>query len=124
MLWDLAKKLIFKFQKLFFKKIKIQALCGTPYCVNLCLGLPNKKEYVHQTLNDEKIDVCLQQEVEIVKDYHVGILTSKNYKIEVEKNAKKARCAIVIKDNINYTRRSDLEEADTRIVVIDINSNN
>ena len=60
--------------------------------------------------------------MEILKDYPIGVLTSKNYKLEVEESAKKARCAIAIKDNIDYKRRSDLEEVDSGIVVIDINS--
>ena len=88
---------------------------------NLCLGLMNKKDYVYQTLNNESIDICLLQEVEISKNFSPDLLTNRNYKIEIEKNTNKARCAIAIKDNIKYTRRSDLEEDDLGIVIIDIN---
>ena len=89
---------------------------------NLCLGLTNKKDYVYKTLNEEKIDICLFQEVEIENDYPIQLLTSRNFKIEVEKNTKKARSAIAIRDNIEYKRRLDLEEIDSGLVVIDINS--
>ena len=89
---------------------------------NLCLGLTNKKDYVYKTLNEEKIDICLLQEVEIENDYPIQLLTSRNFKIEVEKNTKKARSAIAIRDNIEYKRRLDLEEIDSGLVVIDINS--
>ena len=87
---------------------------------NLCLGL--KKKYVYETLNGENIDICLLQEVEIQTDYPSELLSSKNYKIEIEKSSHKARCAIAIKKTINYTRREDLEGLDLSIVVIDIDS--
>ena len=88
---------------------------------NLCLGLKNKKDYVYETLNAEKIDICLLQEVEIKTDYSSELLSSKNYKIEIETSTLKARCAIAIKKTINYTRRQDLEGSDTGICVIDTN---
>ena len=43
-------------------------------------------------------------------------------KLRWKKNTKKARCAIAIRDNIEYKRRSDLEETNSGIVVIDINN--
>ena len=88
---------------------------------NLCLGLKKKKEYVLNTLRQEKIDICLLQEVDIPRDYPVNILSSKDYKLEVAKSTLKSRCAIMIKNNINYTRRDDLEIADLCLCVIDIN---
>ena len=88
---------------------------------NLCLGLKNKKDYVYETLNNENIDICLLQEVEIRTDYPLTLLSSKNYKIEVENSSQKARCAIAIKKTLNYTRREDLEGIDLSICVIDVN---
>ena len=32
---------------------------------NLCLGLANKKEMVSQKILEEKIDVCVMQEIDI-----------------------------------------------------------
>ena len=89
---------------------------------NLCLGLLNKKEYVYQTLNYENIDLCLFQEAEIEKDLNVNLLSSKNYCLEVECVSNKARCAVAIKNNLTYTRRTDLEDSDLGIMVIDINN--
>ena len=89
---------------------------------NLCLGLFNKKEYVYQTLNYENIDLCLFQEAEIEKDLDVNLLSSKNYCLEVECVSNKARCAVAIKNNLTYTRRTDLEDSDLGIMVIDINN--
>ena len=91
---------------------------------NLCLGLSNTKDYVHQTLHEQKIDVCLLQEEEIEKDFPLQLITSKNYKLEVENNSRKARCAIAFKDNIKYTRRNDLDDIDLGFTVIDINNLN
>ena len=76
---------------------------------------------MYETLNAEKIDICLLQEVEIKTDYSSELLSSKNYKIEIETSTLKARCAIAIKKTINYTRRQDLEGSDTGICVIDTN---
>ena len=88
---------------------------------NLCLGLKNKKQYIYDTLAENRIEICAVQEVEIKKDYPEHLLSSRNYKIEIEKCTEKARCAILIKDNINYTRRNDLEEVDSSVVIIDVN---
>ena len=88
---------------------------------NLCLGLKNKKDTVYETLREEKIDICMLQEIEIKKDYSASLLSSKDYKLEIEESNHKARCAIVIKNNIEYVRRNDLEEIDNGLVIIDIN---
>ena len=88
---------------------------------NLCLGLKKKKEYVLNTLRQENIDICLLQEVDIPRDYPTNILSSKDYKLEVEKSTVKSRCAILIKNNIDYTRREDLESIDLSLCVIDVN---
>ena len=88
---------------------------------NLCLGLKKKKDYVLNTLRQENIDICLLQEVDIPRDYPTNILSSKDYKLEVEKSTVKSRCAILIKNNIDYTRREDLESIDLSLCVIDVN---
>ena len=87
---------------------------------NVCLGLKNKKETVYEEIKERNIDICLLQEVEILKDYDKDLLTSKDYNIEVEINETKARSAIIIKDNIEYERRPDLEEMNLGIIIIDL----
>ena len=87
---------------------------------NVCLGLKNKKEVIYNEIREKNIDICLLQEVEIANDYNSNLLTSKNYKIEVEDNETKARSAIIIKDNLEYQRRTDLEVTNMGIVVIDL----
>ena len=89
---------------------------------NLCLGIKNKKDIVYDTLTRNKIDICALQEVEIQKDYPTNLLSSANYKIEIEQSSGKARNATVIKNGIDYTRRRDLEKEDVSLVVIDVNS--
>ena len=87
---------------------------------NICLGLKNKKDYIYQVIDEKEIDVCLLQEVEIDKDYDANLLTKGQFKIEVEKNKVKARVAILIKDNVEYVRRRDLEGEDLGIVIVDL----
>ena len=77
---------------------------------------------MYQTLNQENVDICLLQEVEITKDYPTQLLSNRNYKLEIEAITSKARCAIAIKNNIDYTRRNDLEDEDLGLMVIDVNS--
>ena len=91
---------------------------------NLCLGLVNKKDYVVNTMNKEKIDICMMQETEIKKDYDVKLLTDRNYKIELEVTTNKSRCATFIKNGIDYERRGDLEGIDNHLVIIDFNVSN
>ena len=87
---------------------------------NLCLGLANKKDIVYEELKRKEIDICLLQEVELNKDYNKELLSSREYKIEVENNDIKARSAIIIKNNVDYKRRHDLEESNMGIVIIDL----
>ena len=86
------------------------------------MGLKNKKDYVYDTLSENNIDICAIQEVEIETNYPSELLSNKNYKLEIELSSKKARCAIAIKNEVNYVRRTDLEEIDTSLIIIDVNS--
>ena len=52
---------------------------------NLCLGLANKKELVSQKILEEKIDVCVMQEIEIPNTYDANLLSFKGYSLIVEK---------------------------------------
>ena len=91
---------------------------------NVCLGIRNKKDYIIDTLRKENIDICMIQEAEIPKDYPTNLLSSIDYKIESENCSVKARCAALIKNNINYTRRQDLEGEDNCIIVFDLKVEN
>ena len=82
----------------------------------------NKKDIIYETLEKEQIDICALQEVEIPITYQQNLLSSKNYKIEIEQSNSKARNATVVKNNIDYIRRSDLECEDCSIVILDINT--
>ena len=81
--------------------------------------MSNKKDIVYDTLRHEEVEICGLQEVNLKKDYPVNLIASKDYKIEIEKHKHLARTAIVIKNNIEYVRREDLETEDTSVVIID-----
>ena len=85
--------------------------------------MKNKKDYIYNKLSSEKIDICALQEVEIQHGYDCNLLSSKDYRLEVEKVSGKARIATAIKNNIDYTRRNDLEKEDSSVIIIDLNSN-
>ena len=81
--------------------------------------MSNKKDTVYDTLRHEEVEICGLQEIDLKKDYPVNLIASKDYKIEIEKLTHLARTAIVIKNNIEYVRRDDLETEDTSVVIID-----
>ena len=67
---------------------------------NLCLGLPNKKDYVTHTLKSNNIDICCLQECEVPINLQEKTLTSKDYKIEFETNDFKKRVGIYIRNDV------------------------
>ena len=87
------------------------------------MGLFNKKDYIYNTLNEEKIDIALLQKVELDINIPPELLSSKNYKIEIEQVTSKARCPIAVKDTMKYRRRRDLEELNLGLIVIDVTCN-
>ena len=87
---------------------------------NLCLGLQNKKDYVSHILETNKLDVCCLQECEVTLNINEPTLSTKNYKLELELNDYKKRVGIYINNNIEYKRRTDLEEKNNHIVIVDI----
>ena len=87
---------------------------------NVCLGLTNKKDLIINELRRLNISVCSLQEVEVRKDFPHNQLTAIDFKLEIEDNSVKARTAIYIKTGIEYKRRSDIEEPDLSIIVLDI----
>ena len=55
--------------------------------LNLCLGLPNKKEIVKGIINDEKIDVLCLQETEIEINVDRNLMSFPGYLYESESNS-------------------------------------
>ena len=88
---------------------------------NLCLGLTNKKDIVTRTLSQNNISICCLQETEVPNDYPEGLLSCNGYRIELEKCSTKRRAGIFLCQDIDYTRRIDLEKEDCHIVIIDVN---
>ena len=86
---------------------------------NLCLGLKKKKDYVINTLREERIDICCLQEIEIENNYPLAILTSREFNFEAETNDIKSRTGMYIRNNVNYVRRKDLEGSNNGILIID-----
>ena len=86
---------------------------------NLCLGLKNKKDYVIETMRNQKVDICCLQEIEIEKNFPLNNLTSREFKFEAEENDIKSRTGIFVRSNINYVRRNDLEGSNNGIIIID-----
>ena len=91
---------------------------------NICLGLKSKKDYVYNTVKENKTDICLMQEVEVEQNYNQNLLKDLNYRIEIEINSIKSRSAIMIKNGINYKRKRDIEGNDLGLVIIDLNGSN
>ena len=54
--------------------------------LNLCLGLPNKKDLIKELITCEKIDILCMQETEVNKNIDTFVLSFNGYEIELEKN--------------------------------------
>jgi hypothetical protein len=87
---------------------------------NLCLGLAGKKNLVKNYINENKVDICCLQEIELDSDFDQELLSFPNYCLEVEQNDVKRRVAIYIRSTINYRRRHDLEGSNSHLVVVDL----
>ena len=58
--------------------------------LNLCLGLPNKKDMVVEMLRLNKLNVCWLQETEIPENFPENILNFNGYDLELETNKEKS----------------------------------
>ena len=88
--------------------------------LNLCLGLPNKKETVVQLLSENAIGVCGLQETEMPMNFPENILNSGGNTLELELNNEKKRSGFYIRKNISYIRRKDLEIINVHVLVVDV----
>ena len=85
---------------------------------NLCLGLPNKRDIVINTMNQCDLSVCCLQECEIPPNFPENLLNSGKYTLELELNDDKKRVGIYIRNGVLYTRRHDLESKNMHFMVI------
>ena len=84
------------------------------------MGLSNKKNLIKEIVKNDKIDVlCLQEtELQINLDHNLLSLPGVNYESEI--NSICSRVGVYINSNIDYTRRNDLEGANSHLIIIDI----
>ena len=85
---------------------------------NLCNGLINKVDYVRNLLQSEDIDILFLQETELKINYNEDIIKIQGYNIETSNTESTKRIAAYIKNNINYTRVTELEE--TNVILLNI----
>ena len=78
--------------------------------LNLCLGLPNKKDIVTDLLNRNSISICSLQETEVPMNFRENILSFGGYNLELKLNTVKKHCGVYLKNDIKYVRRNDLEK--------------
>ena len=90
--------------------------------LNLCLGLPNKKNLVKQLIINNDIDVLCLQETEIEYNFDHNLMSFANFNYESESNDKRSRVGCYVSSKLNYVRRQDLEEPNLHIIIIDIKS--
>ena len=88
--------------------------------LNLCLGLKNKKLQVKNLVTSSDIDILLLQETEIESNYDTNTLTFSGFNFEAENNSVKSRVGAYIKNEINYTRKNNLEGENSHLLIIDI----
>ena len=72
--------------------------------LNLCLGLPAKKNLIKETILHEKIDILSMQETEINFNLGHSLLSFPEYSIEVENNS--LNVAFYISNEVNYATRA------------------
>ena len=57
--------------------------------LNLCLGLPNKKDSVVEMLKTNNVSICCLQEVEVQMNFPEKVLSCGGYNLELEQNSEK-----------------------------------
>ena len=87
---------------------------------NLCLGLINKKDLVSRIINENGIDICALQEIELPAEYDSNVLSFNGYDLITENNNGKIRTGIYIKTEIKYTRMCNLEGQNSGVIIIDV----
>ena len=75
--------------------------------MNLCLGLPNKKDSVIELLHRNNVNICCLQETEILNNFPEKLLDCGGYTLELELNSEKKRAGIYLRNDLKYKRRND-----------------
>jgi exonuclease III len=88
--------------------------------LNLCLGLPNKKICVKNIIIDEQIDVLCLQETELGKNLNHNLMSFPGCALESELNEIRSRVGCLVKSNISYVRRVELEGLNSHLIILDI----
>ena len=86
---------------------------------NVCLGLSNKKYCVLEALIRNNVAICGLQEIKVENNFPNDLLNCGGYTLEIEQNTGKRRSGIYVRNDVQYTRRSDLEIEDCHVVIID-----
>ena len=88
--------------------------------LNLCLGLPNKKELVKNVIFQEEIDILCLQETEIEINIDHNLLSFPGFNYESETNTVRSRVGCYVKSSISYVRRRDLEGFNSHLIILDV----
>jgi exonuclease III len=88
--------------------------------LNLCFGLPNKKDLVKTMLIKEKILVLCLQETELIYNLDHSLMSFVDFHYESELNTVRSRVGMYVRSGLKYVRRQDLEGIDSHIAVIDV----
>jgi exonuclease III len=88
--------------------------------LNLCLGLPNKKNLVKEIIINEKIDILCLQETKLQINLDHNLLSFPGASFESENNDICSRVGVYINSNIIFTRRIDLEGHNSHLIILDI----
>ena len=59
------------------------------------------------------------QEIELEPGVYPGMLSIKNYRLEVETNSVKKRVGVYVMNGVEAIRRNDLEGIDSNIIILD-----
>ena len=71
-------------------------------------------------MNENIIDICCMQEVEIGTNIDTSLLSMRNYSLLIENNELKARTGLYVKNGTIYTRKEALEGVNSGLIILDI----
>ena len=74
-------------------------------------------------LKNNDISICCLQETEVQMNFPEKVLNCGGFNLELEQNTSKKRAGIYVKQDLNYTRRSDLAKENFHVVILDVNLN-
>ena len=75
---------------------------------NPCLGLKNKKDYVEKIMNENKINMCCLQEIELEPNFEHNLLSTRDFTLLVKKNDYKSRTGVYLKNGTIFIVRKNV----------------